>query len=395
MINSKVTTIGDICKRFSSGSGISASEIYSEGKYPVYGGNGLRGYTNSYNFDGECAIIGRQGAYCGNVRYFKGKAWMTEHAIIACARNEHNTGFLAYKLSLMNLNQYQGQSAQPGLSVNTLSKLKIDLPDLEVQNKVFHLLKTIDDKVMLNSLIISELESLAKTIYNYWFLQFEFPNDEGKPYKSSGGKMVWNDELNGEIPVDWGVFNFTNTKLCKLIQPGVEMFTFKNYLATSNVNYENITDGTWIQYNNRETRANMQPIEKSVWFAKMKNSIKHISIPSNSDWFTEKYILSTGFVGLRCSEVSFAYIHSIVNSYNFEKRKDILAHGATQEAVNNEDLKNMKYVLPKTDILSLYALKIDAVLKLKFNMIRENQVLSSLLDFLRPILINGQATFKT
>lgn len=81
----------NVCSRLSSGKNISAKNIENKGTYPVYGGNGLRGYTETYNFKGDCAIIGRQGAYCGNVRYFKGTAYMTEHAIVACANENHNT----------------------------------------------------------------------------------------------------------------------------------------------------------------------------------------------------------------------------------------------------------------------------------------------------------------
>lgn len=72
-------TLGDVCSRLSSGKSISASEVTDKGLFPVYGGNGLRGYTDKSNFTGECAIIGRQGAFCGNVHYFSGEAYMTEH----------------------------------------------------------------------------------------------------------------------------------------------------------------------------------------------------------------------------------------------------------------------------------------------------------------------------
>jgi type I restriction enzyme S subunit len=78
----KKVLIDSACSRLSSGKAISSSLIKDKGYYPVYGGNGIRGFTNTYNFDGECAIIGRQGASCGNVRYFSGKAYMTEHAVV-------------------------------------------------------------------------------------------------------------------------------------------------------------------------------------------------------------------------------------------------------------------------------------------------------------------------
>ena len=97
--------LGDICSRLSSGKGIPASKITTSGKYPVYGGNGLRGYSTTSNFEGECAIIGRQGAFCGNVRYFSGKAYMTEHAVVVCTNEHHNTRYLAYYLSKDKIHQ--------------------------------------------------------------------------------------------------------------------------------------------------------------------------------------------------------------------------------------------------------------------------------------------------
>ena len=223
----KEYTIGEICSRFSSGKSIKSSQISAEGLYPVYGGNGLRGFTDTFNFDGECSIIGRQGAYCGNVRYFKGKAFMTEHAIVAMVNENHNNGYVSNLLSMMNLAQYQGQSAQPGLSVSTISKITIKLPDLATQEQCFNVLNLIDQKIQINNQINQELEAMAKTLYDYWFVQFDFPDKNGKPYKSSGGKMVYNPELKREIPEGWGV-----EKLGELAQ-------FKN-----GINYEKTPSGS-------------------------------------------------------------------------------------------------------------------------------------------------------
>ena len=162
--------LGNICSRLSSGKNISAKLIYPEGKYPVYGGNGLRGYTNDYNFEGECAIIGRQGAFCGNVRYFKGTAYMTEHAIVACANENNSTLYLSYLLSTLQLGRLSGQSAQPGLSVKTLAKQIIDIPTLKIQNYVSSILRSLDDKIELNNKINENLEQQAKSLYTKIFL---------------------------------------------------------------------------------------------------------------------------------------------------------------------------------------------------------------------------------
>lgn len=140
--------------------------IESSGRFPVYGGNGLRGYTKQSNFDGECAIIGRQGAFCGNVRFFSGKAYMTEHAIVAVANKDHNTRYLAYLLSTMSLGHLSAQSAQPGLSVKTLSKVTVDLPSKEEQDKAVSILSSLEDKIAKNSKINDNLEQQAAALFS-------------------------------------------------------------------------------------------------------------------------------------------------------------------------------------------------------------------------------------
>ena len=161
--------LGDVCSRLSSGKGISAKNITEEGAFPVYGGNGLRGYTDTCNFDGDCAIIGRQGAFCGNVRYFCGRAYMTEHAVVCCANEYHNTRYLAYLLSMMNLGRLSGQSAQPGLSVKTLSKQIVRMPSLDRQRRVASLLSTIDAKIAVNEKINDNLYEMVNAYYTSLF----------------------------------------------------------------------------------------------------------------------------------------------------------------------------------------------------------------------------------
>lgn len=136
----------DVCTRIKSGKSIKADKVYDSGLYPVFGGNGIRGYTNEKNFEGDCVIVGRQGAYCGNVRYYFGPAYMTEHAIVIQANSMNDTRYLSYLLSTMNLIRLSSQSAQPGLSVKTLSSQEITLPSLSTQKKVSNLLGLFDKK---------------------------------------------------------------------------------------------------------------------------------------------------------------------------------------------------------------------------------------------------------
>ena len=160
----KETTAAETCSEFKSGKGLKAENILSEGLYPVYGGNGLRGYTSTFNHDGFFVLIGRQGALCGNINIAEGKSYITEHAIAVQANTENVTGFFQYLLLNMNLGQYSDQSAQPGLAVNKLLKLRINLPSKEEQQKIATMLSLLDARIATQNKIIEKYESLIKGI---------------------------------------------------------------------------------------------------------------------------------------------------------------------------------------------------------------------------------------
>ena len=157
-------TLGDICSEFQSGKYIKADNIMSEGSIPVYGGNGLRGYTDSWNHQGGYVLIGRQGALCGNVRYVSGNTYITEHAIAVKASENNNTKFLQYLFECMDLGQYSDQSAQPGLAVNKLLKLKARIPHLKEQIKIANFFASLDTRITTQIGAIEATESLITGI---------------------------------------------------------------------------------------------------------------------------------------------------------------------------------------------------------------------------------------
>ena len=141
------------------------------------------------------------------------------------------------------------------------------------------------------------------------------------------------------IPENWTFKSLTDNTLCTLIKPGISYFSeTKVYLSTSEVNGDkyDLTQNK-ITYKNRESRANMEPKPNSIWFAKMKNSIKHMAFTEDSD-LIKKSILSTGFCGIKCDLNSFSYIWSIIHMPWFETIKDKIASGSTQEAVSEMTL---------------------------------------------------------
>lgn len=119
-----------------SGDGITAFDIEDTGMYPVFGGNGLRGFTEKYNCDGEYALIGRQGALCGNINVARGKFFATEHAVVVYPYEKFNLTYLSELLRFMNLGQYSVSAAQPGIAVDRINALPIVIPTLDEQNAI-------------------------------------------------------------------------------------------------------------------------------------------------------------------------------------------------------------------------------------------------------------------
>ena len=272
------------------------------------------------------------------------------------------------------------------------SHVEVDLPDLDSQVQIGDLLYSIEQQIELNNQVNDNLQAMLQTLYGYWFLQFNFPDENGRPYRASGGRMVWNSQLKREIPAGWRVASLVSNPLCEPLKPGVAPFSEKTYLATADVVGTTIKDGSRIRYETREGRANMEPVLHSVWFAKMKGSVKHLFLNEACASLISETILSTGFVGLKCEPVAFEYIASFIASEQFEPLKDLHAHGATQQAVNNTDLENILLPIPDAETLRRFSQLASSTLS-RFNAsIVENKRLQELRDWLLPMLMNGQAT---
>ena len=284
--------------------------------------------------------------------------------------------------------------SQRTVTLDTLRNIEVNLPDKDIQDKMVGILSLIDEKIDINNNVNDNLEQQLMLLYDYWFTQFDFPDNDGNPYQTSGGKKVWNDTLKRNIPENWKVQSVISNCLSSIIKPGIEIFNTKTYLATADVKGTSISTGTTVDYDGRESRANMQPSINSVWFAKMKNSIKHLYLNKEMQPIISSSILSTGFCGLQCNEISFEYIASYVSNAYFEIHKDMLAHGATQEAVNNDDLAGVHIIIPEDTVLRAYHETTQAIYAQISKNVCENQELVKLRDWLLPMLMNGQATIS-
>ena len=190
-----------LCSYFQAGSNLTSFQIKPEGTYSVYGGNGIRGYFDEYNWDGGCNLIGRQGALCGNVHLVKDKFWATEHAIIIKANEKSSDDFLFYLMTAMNLNQYASQTAaQPGLAVDRIKQVKACCPPLPEQHAIVSYL---DKKTAQIDRFISEATKEIEKLNELKQAQIAHLVTHGLnsdvPMKNSG--IVW----IGQVPEHWEV----------------------------------------------------------------------------------------------------------------------------------------------------------------------------------------------
>ena len=187
----------------------------SDGKIPIYGGNGILGYCDASNYQ-NLVVVGRVGAYCGSVHRVDGRCWVSDNAIAATPIFPEQNTYNYYLLKSLNLNSRHVGSSQPLLTQGILNRIDVKVPsDADIRIRAATILSNLDAKIELNQRINAELEGMAKLLYDYWFVQFDFPMTAaqaaalgkphltGHPYRASGGKMIYNETLKREIPEGW------------------------------------------------------------------------------------------------------------------------------------------------------------------------------------------------
>ena len=362
----KTCELETVCERLSSGKGISAKMIFDNGEYPVYGGNGIRGYTSTSNFKGDCAIIGRQGAYCGNVRYFKGEAYMTEHAVVVCANDNNCTRYLAYLLSTMNLGRLSGQSAQPGLSVKTLGKQEIRIPSKDIQIKISELLGSIDEKIKHNEEINDNLLQQAQSVFMHIF----------KDNASNVPATIADIALN----ITDGVHNT------------VKDDSEGQYLLLS---CKNIKGGS-LSIGASERKINSETFDKLRRRTKLaKGDILISSVGTvgellllNTEPTNYEFQRSVAIVKPNPELVSSAYVYEALVAQKAELIN--AAHGAVQQCLFISDIAGFPIGIPNSNDLHAF----DEIVIPMFDTISanqaENQRLEAIRDTLLPKLMSGE-----
>jgi len=260
---------------------------------------------------------------------------------------------------------------------------------MSIQRQIGKTLSALDRKIVLNKQINDNLETMAKQLYDYWFVQFDFPNEEGKPYKSSGGAMVWNENLKREIPQGWVVEKMGK---CTNVLLGGTPDTNDNSLWGNGYNWLN--SGEVAEFPILKSEKNITPkgLEKSATVLAPKGSVT-LSITRHlrpSILCIDACINQSVVAILENDKVSKEYIYPLLN-------RDIprlmsLRTGAQQPHINKETVEAINVILPPANIMGAYINIAESIYNAIFNNAKEVEELTKQRDELLPLLMNGQAS---
>lgn len=343
-------------------------------------------------------LIAKDGSYLKHVFVVKNEidqAVLSSIGILRPNQKKVVPEYLKYYLQTDSVKEtvakkYVSGSALPRIILKNFGEIEILYKDLHTQHKIASVLSSLDSKIELNNKIIEELEAMAKTIYDYWFVQFDFPNAKGKPYKSSGGKMVWNEELKREIPEGWEV---NRLEECMRIVRGASPRPIDDFMSSTGAPWIKISDATSIDH----------------WFIiETKEFIKEEGVKHSRELQPGTLILSNSaspgiprIVQIRsCVHDGWLIVdsfkHGLYNEFmlfffeNFRSKILNMGSGSIFKNLKTEYIKDLRITLPPKDLLNSTQDVFKNIASQILNNVQQNQQLASLRDWLLPMLMNGQ-----
>lgn len=362
------TLLGDVCQLHRGYDLPNQNRI--DGPYPVISSSGISGMHHDYKCDGENVITGRYGTI-GEVYYYNGKCWPLNTALFVSNFFDNYPKYIYYFLKCTLKVDGKDKSTVPGVDRNVLHALKVSyFSDKDYQIEIASVLSCIDAKIDLNAQLCAELEAMAKTLYDYWFVQFDFPDENGKPYRTSGGAMEWCQELGREVPKGWKAKRVS--ELTKVIT-GKEDANF----STADGEYKFFTCG-------QETLCCDTPAFTG----------KAVLIAGNGDFNVKHY---TG--SFNAYQRTYVLIPNEDKYYAamFIAAKDTIqsfrqgSNGSIVKFITKGDVENITLLSPTNDDLLQ---RLNGIIEQIELFEKENDELIKLRDWLLPMLMNGQAYVK-
>ena len=385
------------------------AKLFEGGKYPLVQTSDVKA-ANLY--------ITKNDSYYNDFGLKQSKLWPAGTLCITIAANIAETAILSYPMcfpdSIVGFNANPEKSSelfvyyffeyikkeiqksasgsiQDNINIDYLSKMRIKVPEKEYQDKIVDLLSSIDKKILLNNQINQELEDMAKTLYDYWFVQFDFPDQNGKPYKSSGGKMIYNPELKREIPEGWEVETLKDFESKIITGKTPSRANSDNF--GGEIPFITIGDirGNTFIYSTSETLTDLgASVQQNKYLPEGSLCVSCIAtvgeIGFTTEWsHTNQQINSIVFE----DEMNRYYLYFALKNY-FENANASAKTGNTFANMNKEDFSGIRIILPRNEIKNNFHKMTEPYFAQIKCLQGQNQELIQLRDWLLPMLMNGQ-----
>ena len=349
------------------------SSQMKNGNVPVAGSNGIIGYHNIGRSNHPCITVGRSGSV-GKVHYYEQSTWAHNTTLFVKDFKGNDPKYLYYFLKNLHLDAMfsKGSSVVPSLDRKVVHSLIVSFHEDKIsQKQIASILSNIDRKIELNRAINQNLEAMAKQLYDYWFVQFDFPDENGRPYKSSGGKMVWNEKLKREIPKGWNN--------CTL----QEFLTIKN-----GRDHKHLATGSYPVYGSggEMRRVNEYLFSGESVLMPRKGTLNNIMYVNESFWTVDTMFYSEMKIMHSAKYVFFA-----IKDIDFTKWNS----GTGLPSMTASTLYNISMIKPSDDLLKRFNdVLIPVFYKIKQTK-GECEKLIKQRDELLPLLMNGQVSVNS
>ena len=287
------------------------------------------------------------------------------------------------------------------LNSEDIKKFEINLPSLPTQQKIAAVLSSLDDKIALNKKINAKLEAMAKRLYDYWFVQFDYPDKNGKPYKTSGGKMVWNEVLKRKIPKGWKVVEMSS--VIKQINTGLnprDNFILGNgkikYVTVKNLTEEGHIDFSNCDLVNSEAQKiihERSQIQKGdILFASICPLGRcYLIQDSPEDWDINESVFS---IRPNIDKITSEFLYTLLREAYYVKKMTQKATGSIFKGIIINDIEKIEIVLPPKEVINAFSKKTLPIFNYQLTIQKEIQKLTDLRDRLLPLLMNGQVELE-
>ncbi len=388
MSNNEIWEIKKISEEIELCYGVGLKSDYrKKGKYPVFGSNGIIGSHNKYLIKGPGIIVGRKGTI-GLVHFTEKNFWPIDTTYYIKLRRDGDINFWYYLIKSLKLYEMNSHSAVPGLNRDQAYNLKVKVPSYNLQKEIARVLKNLDLNINIRNEIIINLERIGTNLFTHWFIDFEFPNEQGKPYKSSGGEFI--DSELGKIPKGW--------KICKLIDCG-KIICGKTP-PKSNKNYFG-GDTPFIKIPDMHNNVFILKTEDSLT-ENGKKFQENKTIPAKS--IGVSCIATVGLVSLTSQESqtnqqinSLIPYHEPSLYYLYFKLKTLKDYfntlgssGSATLNINTKIFSNIKIIMSTNDVLEKFNKMVSPIFNSILLNSRENLSLYQIRDTLLPKLITGK-----